>query len=209
MNKLQSVNTLLSIIGEAPVPSLSDVGTNTITDAALANNTLDEIDRDVQAEGWQFNTDCQVKIQRDQKMHYVVPSNALAVLFSPNRYNNHQYVVRGGKVYDRKTQTYEIGPTDNPQPIIADQMVMRLEWDELPHAAQQYITIRAARIYSDRYINSNVIYTYTSQDESYARAQLIRHEENSLNNNLLWGNDRGMGSGISYIPAQGSRYRFN
>ena len=36
---------------------------------------------------------------------------------------------------------------------------------------------------------------------------LIRSEENTLNNNLLWGNDRGMAQGIGYIPAGGTRYR--
>jgi hypothetical protein len=84
---------------------------------------------------------------------------------------------------------------------------MKLPWEHLPHAAQQYVTIRAARIYSDRYVNSNIIYTYTAQDEEYARAMLIRDEERHLNNNLLWGNDRGMGSGLGYIPAEGTRFR--
>jgi hypothetical protein len=36
---------------------------------------------------------------------------------------------------------------------------------------------------------------------------LIRDEERHLNNNLLWGNDRGMGSGLGYIPAEGTRFR--
>jgi hypothetical protein len=88
-----------------------------------------------------------------------------------------------------------------------DRIVTRLSWDELPHAAQQYITIRAARIYADRYLNSNAIYAYTVQDEEYARAMLIRDEERQLNNNLLWGNDRGAGQGLGYIPAEGVNYR--
>ena len=54
--------------------------------------------------------------------------------------------------------------------------VVDLKWDEVPHQAQQYIAIRAARIYADRFVNSNAIYVYTAQDEEYARTMLIRSE---------------------------------
>jgi len=205
MTFLEAINTLLSVIGEAPVSSLSDTESNTISDAALASRTLREVDRDVQAEGWQFNTDSAVVLQRDSKQQFPLPGNTLRASFSPNRYADCQFVVRGRRVYDRRTQSYAI----DSDTLTVDQMVTQLEWDDLPHAAQQYITIRAARIYSDRFINSNVIYTYTSQDEQYARSQLIRAEEESLSNNLLWGNDRGMGQGIGYIPAAGQMYRSN
>ena len=205
MTFLESINTLLSVIGEAPVSSLSDVGGNTISDAALASRTLKEVDRDVQAEGWQFNTDQYVELQQDSKGQFPIPGNSLRASFSPSRYPDCQYVVRGKRVYDRKHQSYQI----DCDTLIIDQMVTQLEWDDLSHAAQQYITIRAARIYSDRFINSNVIYTYTSQDEQYARSQMIRAEEESLSNNLLWGNDRGMGQGLGYIPAAGQQYRSN
>jgi hypothetical protein len=166
---------------------------------------LREVDRDVQAEGWQFNTDVAVTIQRDSGNNFPLEGNVLRASFSPARYAKSQFVVRGNRVYDRQHRTYQI----DMDTLVVDQMVTQLEWDDLPHAAQQYITIRAARIYSDRFINSNVIYTYTSQDEQYARQQLIRAEESSLSNNLLWGNDRGIGQGLGYIPAAGQQYRSN
>lgn len=207
MTFLDAINTLLSVIGEAPVSSLSDTDHNTVSDAALASRTLKEVDRDVQAEGWQFNTDTNVALQKDANNQFPLPGNVLRASFSPNRYADSQYVVRGKRVYDRATQSYEIDGSDTT--LIVARMVTQLDWDDLPHAAQQYITIRAARIYSDRFINSNVIYTYSSQDEAYHRSQLIRAEEESLSNNLLWGNDRGMGQGISYVPGSGQQYRSN
>ena len=205
MTFLEAVNTLLSVIGEAPVSSLADTEGNTISDAALASRTLREVDRDVQAEGWQFNTDVAVTLQKDGGDNFPLEGNVLRASFSPARYAQSQFVVRGNRVYDRQHRTYQI----DMNTLVVDQMVTQLEWDDLPHAAQQYITIRAARIYSDRFINSNVIYTYTSQDEQYARQQLIRAEESSLSNNLLWGNDRGIGQGLGYIPAAGQQYRSN
>ena len=91
--------------------------------------------------------------------------------------------------------------------LYISQLIRQLDWDQLPHQAQEYISIRAARIYSDRFTNSTVIFSYTSGDETYARGMLIRSEQNNLNNNLLWGNARGMGQGLGYLPAAGTRYR--
>ena len=209
MTELDAVNTLLSIIGEAPVDKLADISDNEISDASLARQTLKEVSRDVQAEGWLFNTENEVSVSVDSKGEYPLPSNALRCDFSPNRYPNIQLVARGTRIYDRTARTYELGELNDNAPIVIDQVVMELDWDELPHAAQQYISIRSGRIYSDRYINSNVIFSYTVQDESYSRAQLVRFEEASLSSNLLWGNDRHMGQGLGYIPALGTRYRMN
>ena len=115
--------------------------------------------------------------------------------------------MRGLRVYDRNNQRYDFGSVIDNAPILAQKLVLQLPWDELPHAAKQYITIRSARIFSDRYVASSVVFTYTVADEDQARTMLIRAEENNLYNNLLWGNDRGAAQGIGYIPARGTRYR--
>ncbi len=207
MTELDSINILLSVIGEAPISSFSDLEANEITDSALAQRTLAEVNTDVQAEGWILNSDHGVDIQPDAVGEYPLPGNVLRITFAPTQYADCQYVARGNRIWDRNKKTYKIADSQNPQVITADTVVSKLEWDELSHHMQQYITIRSARIYSDRFINSNVVFTYTIQDEESARAQLIRAEESTLYNNLLWGNDRGMGQGLGYVPAQGRMYR--
>lgn len=206
MTELEAINTLLGVIGEAPIDRLSDISVNEITDSALARRTLNEVSRDVQSEGWSWNTDSNVELQKDVQEQFPLPSNTLTAVFSPNRYSDNRYVARGSRVYDRLHRRFDFGK-DIIGPLVVDQLVQQLDWDEVPHPAQQYITIRAARIYSDRYVNSNIIYTYTAQDEEYARAMLIRSEEREGRNNMLWGNDRGLHSGIGYIPAEGTRFR--
>lgn len=206
MTELEAVNVLLSIIGEAPIDKLSDITQNEITDSALARRTLADVSRDVQSEGWSWNTDVEVPLTADSNQQFLLPSDALAVVFSPMRYPDGRYVARGGRVWDRVKRTYAFA-ADLPGGLIVDRLVSQLVWGELPHQAQQYIVIRAGRIYSDRYLNSNAIYVYTIQDEEYARSMLIRAEEQQLNNNILWGNDRGMAQGIGYIPAEGLRFR--
>jgi len=209
VTELESINILLSVIGEAPISQLSDIQANEIDDSALAQRTLAEVNRDVQAEGWSWNIDRSVSLQPDQANQYLLPGNTLRTSFSPNQYGSNQYVARGYRIWDKVRRTYEIAEHLNHEPLVVDELVTQLEWDELSHAAQYYITIRASRIYAERFVNSNLIYTYSVQDEEAARAQLIRSEESSLSNNLLWGNDRGMTPGISFIPGQGRIHRYN
>ena len=206
MEKLEAVNILLSVIGEAPISSLATDQVNEITDSALAQQVLKEVGRDLMAEGWRWNTDENVVLAADSNGQYLVGSNVTTVDFSPNRYPSGNLVLRGKKVWDRQAQTYDL--VDRyPSGLHCDRVVSQLEWDELPHQAQQYITIRSARIYADRYINSNVIYAYTIADEENARSLLIRNEERNQNNNMLWGNDRGNRHGNSYVPAMGMTRR--
>lgn len=206
MTELEAVNTILATIGEAEVSSLSQ-NVQQVSDQGMAQRTLHEVSRDVQSEGWTWNTDKSVQIRPTAQGTYVVPSSTLVVNFSPNQYPDTQYVMRGNRVYDRNNQRYDFASVIGNAPITAVNVVTQLEWDELPHAAQQYITIRAARIFSDRYVASSIVFTYTVADEDQARTLLIRSEENSFDNNLLWGNDRGNSQGIGYIPAGGTRYR--
>ena len=206
MTELDAINRMLAVIGEAPVDSLSSIQINEITDSALARRTLAEVNRDVQSEGWSWNTDESVEIGATAQDEFVLPSDTLQVLFSPAQYSDCQYVQRGLKIWDRQKQTYAFADDVGGQLYIS-QLIRQLDWDQLPHQAQEYISIRAARIYSDRFTNSTVIFSYTSGDETYARGMLIRSEQNNLNNNLLWGNARGMGQGLGYLPAAGTRYR--
>lgn len=206
MREIEAINGLLGIIGEAPIDSISDATVNEITDSCLAKRTLDEVTRDVCAEGWDWNTDQGYPVNPDNQGRYLLPPATLAIRMSPNRYPEYQFVRRGLMLYDRHKHTYDIGAY-HEGPIIVDEIVFRLAWDELPHVARQYIMIRAGRIFSNRYINSSAVYVYTNQDEEYARAMLIRGEERSAQHNLLWGNDRGLPHGDSFIPLEGTRYR--
>ena len=135
MTELDAINTLLGIIGESPVDQLSDITVNEITDSTLARRTLAEVSRDVQAEGWGWNTDNNVPVVKDSLNRYLLDSRTLAAVFSPNRYPDGQYVQRGNRVYNRVKRTFEFGG-DSDQALIIDQVITQLDWDELPHLAQ-------------------------------------------------------------------------
>ena len=73
-------------------------------------------------------------------------------------------VIRGGKLYDRKTHTFSFeGVT------VKCTVVWLFEFEELPESLRQYITIRAARQFSDGDLQSQIINGLTEDDEIKAR----------------------------------------
>jgi hypothetical protein len=197
MTELEAVNILLSVIGEAPIDQLSTTSANELTESAVARRTLGEVSRDVQSEGFSWNTDRDVKLVRNASNQFTLPSNQLRASFDPTRYPSFQLTARGNRIYDRDKQSFTFTETE----LTVSQLVTQLVWDDLPHQAQQYIAIRASRIFAGRFVNSNAIYAYTTQDEEYARAMLMRDEESGPRHNWLSG---GEGLAVSpYQPAAG------
>ena len=207
MTELEAVNMLLAVIGEAPIDKLSDTSKNEITDSALARKTLNEVKRDVCAEGWSWNTDFAVKLTPDNSNQFLLDETWLKVEFAPAQNPQSNLIARGLKVYDRFKHTTVLG--GELDQVMISYVLINLGWDEVPHQAQQYIAIRAARIYADRFVNSNAIYTYTVQDEEYARAMLIRSEESDGEANMLFGNSYGAPQGMGYLPRTALTRRSN
>ena len=56
-SELTAVNRILASVGQAPVTSLE----TTNPDVAIAFDTLTQVSKEVQAEGWSFNTDINIK----------------------------------------------------------------------------------------------------------------------------------------------------
>ena len=168
--KLQAVNTLLSVIGEAPLNSLTPPLTG---DAALAERVLDEISTEIQGEGWSWNTMVYDSIPLDSNGHSTLPSNTLAVRFNPISYPSQRFVLRGIKLFDRVKNSYDlrgslgVALTGSTTDLIA-QVVEELAWDDVPETGKRYIMIRAARQYSNRLISSSTIESYTKEDEEKA-----------------------------------------
>jgi len=205
---LEAVNIVLATIGEAPINRLSDPGINEVTDSAHAQRTLDEVSSSVQSEGWSWNTDYRYTVMPNASNTFTLPTDVISAHFSGSDYSNWQYSMRGLTIWDSINHTSTI--TDRADGIMVDKIIRKLEWDLIPHAAQHYITIRSARVFQDRYVNSNALYVYTSNDEDAARSVMLRQENESGRYNMLWGNrSRRNVRGNSYVPADGTRYRVN
>ena len=54
--QLEAVNTMLSVIGETPTTD-SIISANSSADVVMAVQILDEVTKEVEAQGWHFNTE--------------------------------------------------------------------------------------------------------------------------------------------------------
>lgn len=182
--QLEAVNTMLSMIGEAPVNSLT--GTLPL-DATIANNTLTEINREVQAAGWHFNTEYKVTLSLDNNNKLPVASNIMRIDLDPTRYSRTQYdvVKRGNFLYEKNEHTFIFDKA------LEATVIYYLDFDELPENVKRYITIRSGRIFADRVIGENQLHGFTQTEELNALAVLKQEEADTANHNIFDSNDTG------------------
>ena len=171
MTVLEAVNVLLTKSGEAPVNTLTG---NQVTDVTIANQVLTEVSREVQAQGWHFNTEDKVVLSRNEFNFIVVPAD-VARIDTPD-YNT---VIRGDKLFNLDTRSYEFTTT------VEASIVYYQDFLELPDVVKKYITTRAARIFSDRMLNSETIHRMVSRDEQKALIDLKDFEGDTADFNMM------------------------
>jgi hypothetical protein len=178
--ELEAINTMLSVIGEAPLSSLSEI--SGVTDAVMARSVLNEVSREVQSMRWHFNFEKEFELLPEVSTGFIyVPTNALLADTSASTYDV-DVVQRGNRLYDRENHTYVFDSS------LKCDMVFLLEFEELPQTAKHYITIRAARIFADRTVGSELLYKLTANDEQAALVALKRAEGITGDYNILRGN---------------------
>ena len=162
MTELEAVNVLLTTIGETPGNTLTG---NLVTDVTVAQQVLNEVSREVQSEGWHFNTEQGVKLTPNSSKEIVVPPDVSRI---DAKYTD--VTIRGGKLFNLTERTFKF---DNQLEV---DIVYYQDFVDLPDQAKRYITVRAARIYSDRMINSETIHQMTLRDEQKALITLKEFE---------------------------------
>ncbi len=177
--ELQAINTILSIIGEAPVSSIT---TNIGSDVSIAKQILDESSVTMQSKGWNFNTEESYSLVRDTNNKIPVPTNAIWVTTrSPD--SSKKVIIRDGFLYDKENHTY----------VFADgikvDMIILLPFTELPEFARRYIVTIAGRRFQARYLGSKELAGFTEQDEATAlttceQLDAANEKQNILSNDI-------------------------
>ena len=191
--ELESINIMLAAIGEAPVNSLT--GTVPV-DVRLAQSTLTEVNKEIQSEGWSFNTEIDVTLNRNDTTKQIVLSTDI-LRIDPNIHQHPTIdaIQRGLKLYDRLNNRYEFD-----EDLICTVVYFRT-FDEIPEPARRYINIKAARIFVDRLVSDDGLRTYTQEDEIRARAILMETDLANGDHNLLRGDPSLTSVFDTYSPA--------
>ena len=168
--ELESVNVILSTIGESPLNSLSG---SLPVDGTVAKNVLSEVSREVQSAGWHFNTHYKATLTRDTNNKIPVGTNVVRVELDPNLVSKADYdlVQRDGFLFNmaKNTDIFDRNFEDVTQ-------VLLLAFNEIPEQAKRYITIRSARVFHDRTLGANTLHKFSQEDEKQALS-ILRNAE--------------------------------
>jgi len=190
--ELPAINQILMACGQAPVTTLDE----TNPDVAIAYQTLLEVSREVQSEGWSFNKEAHYEMTPDTNNEILIPNNVLQIDLSRSHADDKHSVRRGGKLYDKEHHTDKW--TDG---AVDCDIVWLFDWVDLPRPIQDYITARASSITSSRIIGDNTQYQMLQQKEAYMRAMALEYET-SQGDYSFFGKADGSHPYISYQPYQ-------
>ena len=173
--ELQAINTMLSIIGEAPVSSITE---NLGADVSIAKQILDESAVDIQSKGWNFNTEETYTLALDSDSKVPVPTNCVW-LTTRTADNTSKVIIRNGFLYDKENKTYTFVAAQ-----VVD-MIILLPFEELPQFARRYITTTAGRRFQARYLGSKELAGFSQQDEMDALANCEQLDAANEKQNML------------------------
>ncbi len=169
--EISAVNSILGAIGQSPITNLSLSG-NPNPEVSFIYNILTEINKDVQNEGWHFNTERHVKVTPDATTKQItLPAKTLRYdLNAGDIDKTMDLVVRDGKLYDLVDHTNEF---DND--VYLD-VVSLYAFEDLPNVFQRYITYRAAVRAASQLVSNPQLVQLLAQDEAKSRAACIEYE---------------------------------
>ena len=167
--ELSAINSILAAIGQAPIPTLNFEN----PEVHLIYNLLQESNRDVQSEGWVFNTERDYPLLPAADGCIYIPDNVLEMDKTGNAIVRDTNVVkRGGKLYDKLNHTYQFSGEQRFD------ITWLFPFEDLPTVFQRYITYRAsARAATQIVTNPELTKLITSQ-EGIARASCMEYECN-------------------------------
>jgi len=174
LTELDVVNQCLASMGETPVNAI-DADHPYIVAALAKLKTASTVE---QARGWWFNTDL-VPLRPDVLTHFIyVPDDAINV--NPNDTGS-AYVIRGRRLYDRYTSTYEFAGN------VQVELVREIPFADLPMLAGHVIAARAVLDFqsafdgdADKYNKLGAAY---QQIFNTLRAEHIRQVKANMFNN--------------------------
>lgn len=176
--KLEAVNTILGVIGESPVNTLS-AGSGKPIQAVLAETLLNDANREIQSQGWHFNHHKEYTLTRGNDDTITLPSNTLQVDTEKNKYTDIDIVQRGTSLYDIKNNR-----TTFTKDLVV-QITFLLDFTEIPEQFRRWITISAARKMAARYMGSGEMEVFSLRDEIEARRVARRSDTNNRDLSLF------------------------
>ena len=168
--ELDAVNQILSSVGQAPVTTLDLQN----PEVAIVVNTLREVSKQCQSEGWMFNVERNIELTPDKITKEIkYPQNALQIDINQHHHHGEFDVVkRGVKLYDRLHHKYTFDKN------IHVDITYFFDFSDVPAPIQNYITARAARMCAVKMVGDQEINTLLQEQEVMTRAAALEYDLN-------------------------------
>ena len=198
--ELSSVNSILGAIGQAPISRIynNDRTNKELTyvnpEISFIHQLLMEVNSDVQNEGWVFNTENCYPLTPNSDGEIHVPANVLRLDMCDNAtYRTTNFVLRGGKLYDKYRHTF----IHDPHTSINFDIVWKWDYEELPSVFKRYITLRASGRAATQLVTNPQLVQLLGTQEAQARAACMEYECNQGDHTIF-----GTPDGTSYRSYQ-------
>lgn len=189
-SRLDALNVMLTNIGQLPVNNLE----NTNPQFALAQIVLDQVTNDVLTEGWTFNRELDYPVYPGSDGKVEIPPNVVRWDIAwPTELD---VVVRNGYLYDKVGHTSDFSDYTE----LRMDITWLFDFEDIPNAIRNYITIRAANLFAMRTTGSIEIAKYGEKEEMEARATALDYETQQGDWNIFQNPD-GSRSFRGYVPS--------
>ena len=174
----------------------SRVESQTNPDVAIALNTLREVSREVQSEGWSFNKEYDYPIIPDSSKEVPIANNILQIDLNQSYTQNmgRDSINREGKLYDKTAHSFIWTDTT----LYVD-LIWYFDWPSIPTVIQAFIIAKAAAIVSSRIIGDANQYQMLIQKEAFAKSTALEYECNQ-GDYTFFGSPKGGNFYQSYQP---------
>ena len=183
--ELDAVNQILSSVGQAPVTTLDQQN----PEVSIVLSTLREVNRQVQSEGWTFNTEKLEKLTSNNITNRInFPNDALSVDTDKTHHGDYYHIVRrtltisgttNPYLYDMHSHSFEF-----EEDLVCD-IVRLLDFGDAPPILQSYVVARASRLASVKLVGDSEIYQLLQEQEAQTRVALMEYEINQGDFNMF------------------------
>ena len=175
LTELEAINIMLGVIGETPVNSIN----TGLVNVAIAYQTLYNESRQIQSRGFNFNTESNYPVYPSIAGNLVLPPNTLKADITDDYSYRYDVTLRGLTVYDKTNHTNIFTE------MVAFDIIVFLAFSDLPQAARDYITIRAARKYQRRVLGSATLDQLTKDEEIEAKVLMENGDSDQADYNMI------------------------
>ena len=196
--ELDAVNQILASVGQAPVTTLNMQNPETFT----VLQTLRDVNRQVQAEGWVFNTERFVKFKRDSNNEIEIPNDVLQLDANRETHRDKYDLIRkNGKLYDKYWHLKsDAKPFKFDEDLTCD-VTYYYRFNDLPYAFQSHIIAKAARQVATKLVGSTELVQLLAIDEETTKVAMMEYESQQ-GDFSIFGHTDGNDYYSSYQPFQ-------